>query len=51
MSERALILEVRTTKPKQPSMAELNARVNADSARIMRAAEENTRRLTGKPAL
>ena len=52
-SEKAILLVGRPAKnpPPSPGIAELNARMNADPARITRLARANTQRLAGKPIL
>jgi hypothetical protein len=53
-SEKAILLVGRPTtnpSPTSPSIAELNAKMSADPARITRLARANTQRLSGKPVL
>jgi hypothetical protein len=53
-SGKAVLLLARPAKkpsPPSPSIAELNAKMDADSARITRLARANTQRLSGKPVL
>ncbi|HZK82046.1 MAG TPA: hypothetical protein VFC46_13285 [Humisphaera sp.] len=47
------VIAIRTPQkpaPESPELAALNSRINTDAERIMRAAEANTLRLTGKPS-
>jgi len=56
-SNEPSVVEVVVKKPNKrnatqsPELAALNARISANRERIMRAAEANTLRLTGKPSL